>query len=470
MSTDKQQQQGQEKDAGQPIEFYEKRKKIHARRAHGTFARLRIIAAVVLLGIFYSTPWLKYDGHQAVLLDLPARMFHIFGVTFFPQDAFYLALLLIIAAYLLFFVTALAGRLWCGYACPQTVWTEAFMWIEYWIEGDRPQQIKLDKSPWTTQKLIKKGSKHFLWIVLALWTGFTFTGYFTPIRQLGIDLLTFNASGWETFWVFFYSLATWGLGGMMREQVCIYMCPYARFQSAMFDRDTLIISYDENRGEPRGRRKKGVDPRELGLGDCVDCSLCVQVCPTGIDIRDGLQYQCIACAACIDACDPVMEKMGYPKGLIRYTTENELEGGKTHIFRLRTFIYAAVLVALVGGLFYSVASRVPLELDVMRDRNTLYRENGEGMLENVYLLEVVNMDTKKHDFKVSVSGLDGIELLGDDNTFPVGSGEVLEKVVRVQADPAKVREASNNIIFHIEALDDPKLEDEQKSRFLGPRR
>jgi cytochrome c oxidase accessory protein FixG len=378
--------------------------------------------------------------------------------------------LLIIAAYLLFFVTAIAGRVWCGYACPQTVWTESFMWIEYWIEGDRPQQIKLDKMPWNREKILKKGTKHLLWVLLALWTGYTFTGYFTPIRQLGVDLLSFNASGWATFWVFFYSLATWGLGAMMREQVCIYMCPYARFQSAMFDKDTLIISYDKQRGEPRGKRKKGQDPRALGLGDCVDCTLCVQVCPTGIDIRDGLQYQCIACAACIDACDPVMEKMGYPKGLIRYTTEHEEQGGKTKILRLRTFIYAAVLVALVGGLLYSVATRVPLELDVIRDRNTLYRENGEGLLENVYVLKIINMDTNKHEFKVDVSGLEGIEIVGDNKVFPVDAGEVLTKIIGVQVDPANVPAASNDIVFRIEAVDDPQLEDEQKSRFLGPRR
>jgi len=463
-------QKNQRGGSEEVIEFYAKRKKIYARRAHGRFARLRVIAAVVLLGIFYITPWLMYGDRQAVLLDLPARQFHIFGITFFPQDAFYLAVLLIIAAYLLFFVTAIAGRVWCGYACPQTVWTESFMWIEYWIEGDRPQQIKLDKMPWNREKILKKGGKHILWILLALWTGYTFTGYFTPIRQLGLDLLSFNAGGWATFWVFFYALATWGLGAMMREQVCIYMCPYARFQSAMFDKDTLIISYDKERGEPRGKRKKGVDPKEQGLGDCVDCTLCVQVCPTGIDIRDGLQYQCIACAACIDACDPVMEKMGYPKGLIRYTTEHEEQGGKTKILRLRTFIYAAVLVALVGGLLYSVATRVPLELDVMRDRNTLYRENGEGLLENVYVLKIVNMDTARHQFKVDVSGLQGIEIVGENKVFPVEAGEVLTKVISVQADPANVPAASNDVVFRIEAVDDPKLEDEQKSRFLGPRR
>jgi cytochrome c oxidase accessory protein FixG len=456
--------------AEKPIEFYAKRKKIYARKAKGTFATLRIWAMLILLGIYYIFPWINYRGHQAILLDLPARQFHIFGVTFWPQDFFYLAVILIIAAYLLFFVTALAGRLWCGYACPQTVWTEAFMWIERWIEGDRPQQMKLDKSPWTRDKWIKKISKHTLWILLALWTGYTFAGYFTPIRQLGIDLLNFNASGWATFWVFFYALATWGLGAMMREQVCIYMCPYARFQSAMFDKDTLVISYDEKRGEPRGKRKKGVDPKELGLGDCVDCTLCVQVCPTGIDIRDGLQYQCIACAACIDVCDEVMEKVGYPKGLIRYTTEHELQGGKTKILRLRTYIYAAVLVALVGGLAYSVSQRIPLELDVMRDRNTLYRENGEGMLENVYILKVVNMDTHPHEFKVDVRGLEGIELLEGDKTFPVAVGEVLTKVVKVQVDPAKVPAASNDIMFHIQSVIDPELEDEQKSRFLGPQK
>ncbi len=453
-------------------EFYAKRKKIYVRKVHGVFARLRSLAVIVLFAIFYGLPWINYGGHQAVLWDLEHRQFHVFGTTFWPQDFFYLAVIFIIMAYLLFFVTALAGRLWCGYACPQTVYTEFFMWVERLIEGDRPQQMKLDKMPWNREKILKKASKHLIWIAFSLFTGFTLAGYFFPIRELLPALVTGTATGWATFWTFFYALATWGLGAMMREQVCTYICPYARFQSAMFDRDTLIISYDEERGEPRGHRKKNMPEEEAAkLGDCVDCTMCVQVCPTGIDIRDGLQYQCIACAACIDACDEIMEKVGKPKGLIKYTTEHAMQGRETKILRLRTLIYATILVALVGGLLYSVSQRVPLELDVMKDRNTLYRENGEGMLENVYIMKIANMDVKDHTYQLSVSGLDGISLLEDAaQPIPVKSGEVLTKIIKVEVDPGNVPETTNDIVFHIQALDNPELVDDQKSRFIGPMR
>ena len=304
--------------------LYERRQKIYPRQVHGLFARLRLSGVVALMGIYYFTPWLMWDERQAILFDLPGRKFYIFGLIFWPQDLIYLSALLILAALSLFFFTALAGRLWCGYACPQTVWTEVFLWIERKIEGDRMRQIKLDKAPWNGSKLAIKGAKHGAWIALSLWTGYTFVGYFTPIRDLGVSLLTLGLGPWETFWVLFYGFATYGNAGWLREQVCIYMCPYARFQSAMFDKDTLIISYDTARGEPRGSRKRSVDPRQAGLGDCIDCTMCVQVCPTGIDIRNGLQYQCIGCAACVDACDDVMGRLGYEPGLVRYTASRRI--------------------------------------------------------------------------------------------------------------------------------------------------
>jgi len=273
------------------------------------------------LGAFYGLAWVPWGNRQILLFDLPARRFHILWMTFYPQDFIYLALLLVMAAVSLLFFTALGGRLWCGYTCPQTLWTELFLWVERMTEGDRAKRIKLDKSPWNRDKLLRRGGKQVLWVGLALWTGFTFVGYFTPIRTLGSELLHLNLGSWETFWILFYGFATYGNAGFLREQVCLYMCPYARFQGAMFDRDTLIITYDQARGEPRGGRPRGIDPRSKGLGDCIDCTLCVQVCPTGIDIRDGLQYACIACGSCVDACDSVMDKMGYPRGLVRYTTE-----------------------------------------------------------------------------------------------------------------------------------------------------
>ena len=350
--------------------LYEKRQKIYPREVHGLFAWLRTSSVLVLLGLFYGVAWLQWDGRQALLWDLPERKFYVFGLIFWPQDFIYLALILIIAGLSLFFFTAIAGRLWCGYACPQTVWTESFLWIERLIEGDRPSQMKLDKSPMSFRKFRIKASKHTIWILFALWTGFTFVGYFTPIRELAVKLGTFSAGPWETFWVLFYGFATYGNAGWMREQVCKYMCPYARFQSAMFDKDTLIVSYDQQRGEPRGSRRRDIDLKEAGLGDCVDCGFCTQVCPTGIDIRDGLQYECIGCSACIDACNTVMDNMGYQRGLIRYTTQHALEGEATRVLRPRVIIYAVILLLLICALSYSILARTPLELDVIRDRNS----------------------------------------------------------------------------------------------------
>jgi len=390
--------------------LYRREPKIYPRSVSGRFTNLRTVAVWVLLGLFYLLPWITWDAHQAVLFDLPARRFYIFSLTFWPQDFIYLALLLILAGLSLFFFTALAGRLWCGYACPQTVWTEVFIWIERRIEGDRYKRMKLDKAPWTVEKVLRKGGKQLVWIVFALWTGFTFVGFFTPIRELGQSVLTLSLGPWETFWGIFYSVATYGNAGFLREQVCKYMCPYARFQSAMFDRDTLIISYDEARGEPRGGRRKKDDPAELGLGDCIDCTLCVQVCPTGIDIRDGLQYECIACAACIDVCDQVMDKMGYERGLVRYTTENALGGKTTRVLRPRIFVYGTLLLVIFAGLLWSISSRTLLRGDLLRDRNALYRELPGGMVENVYTLKLINMDDAAHTYRVSVVGDDNIEI------------------------------------------------------------
>ena len=415
------------------------------------------------------TPWLRWDGHQAVLFDLPARKFHIFFVTLWPQDFIYLAFLLIIAGLSLFFFTALAGRLWCGYACPQTVWTEAFLWIERKVEGDRMRQKKLDAMPMNARKLCIKATKQFLWIALAGWTGFTFVGYFTPIIELGQRLMMFSLGPWETFWIIFYGFATYGNAGWMREQVCMYMCPYARFQSAMFDRDTLIISYLPERGEPRGSRKRSADPQTLGLGDCIDCTMCVQVCPTGIDIRDGLQYQCIACSACIDACDDVMDKMGYDKGLIKYTTQNAIEGKPSHILRPRIVIYALILLTIFSLFVYSFSQRTSLGLDVIRDRNRLYRETSEGLIENVYILKILNMDDAAHEYELSVRGIEGLKMRVDTDTIRVESGEVAELPVSLRADEADLEARSSSVTFELMATDDPALAVEEEARFLGPR-
>ena len=448
--------------------LYAKQQKIYPREVHGVFARLRALGVLGLLGIYYITPWLRWDGHQAVLLDLPARKFHIFFITLWPQDFIYLAFLLIIAGLSLFFFTALAGRIWCGYACPQTVWTEAFLWIERKVEGDRMKQQKLDALPMNARKFRIKATKQFLWLAFAAWTGFTFVGYFTPIVEPGGRMLAFSLGPWETFWVLFYGFATYGNAGFMREQVCLYMCPYARFQGAMFDADTLIISYLPARGEPRGSRKRSADPQAMGLGDCIDCTMCVQVCPTGIDIRDGLQYECIACSACIDACDDVMGKMGYNKGLIKYTTQNAIEGTFTHILRPRIIIYGIILLAIMTGFVYSISQRTSLGLDVIRDRNTLYRETSEGLIENVYILKILNKDDIAYVYTLTVGGIPGLQLTTDSSRIQVDAGEVKELPVRLRADEAELKARSSEVLFELLATDDPELAVSEEARFLGP--
>jgi cytochrome c oxidase accessory protein FixG len=447
--------------------LYLAREKIYPREVDGRFARLRASAVVLLLGLYYGMAWVTWGGRQAVLFDLPNRKFYIFGLTLWPQDFFFLSWLLIIAALSLFFFTALAGRLWCGYACPQTVWTEIFLWMERITEGRGAARRKLDKRPWTADKLWRKSSKQALWIGFSLWTGFTFVGYFTPIRELAREAATFSMGGWETFWVFFYSFATYGNAGYLREQVCRYMCPYARFQSAMFDRDTLIISYDPQRGEPRGPRQRGVDPRSRGLGDCINCRMCVQVCPTGIDIREGLQYECIACAACVDACDGVMDKMGYPRGLVRYATEKSMEGMRTRIVRPRIMVYAVLLGALSVGLVAALVMRTPLGMDVIRDRNALYRERADH-IENVYTLKVLNKDSRAHTYVLEVSGLPTIRADTEPDPIRVAAGEVYPVAARVMVDSGVSAADGRDISFSLTAVDDPRLTVTETSRFFTP--
>ncbi len=452
--------------SGGEASLYQKEPKIYPREVSGRFDRLRKIAVFVLLGLYYLLPWISIEGRQAVLFDLPARRFYVLWLEFWPQDFIYLALLLICAGLSLFFFTALAGRLWCGYACPQTVWTEVFLWMERWVEGDRNKQMKLDKAPWSTQKLVKKCTKQFLWITFALWTGFTFVGFFTPIKELGASVLTLSLGGWELFWGLFYSFATYGNAGILRSQVCKYMCPYARFQSAMFDKDTLIISYDEARGEPRGGRRKKDNPAELGLGDCVECTLCVQVCPTGIDIRDGLQYECIACAACIDVCDQVMDKMGYEQGLIRYTTEHALKGKESRILRPRIFIYATLLTAILAGIFISLGNKTPLRAELIRDRNMLYRELDNGLVENIYKLKLINQDGVAHRYRVTIPDYPQIGI----QVFPepvLEAGQVGEFSFTLTA-PADLGAGSMVIEVLFEAVDNPDISKLSESRLLLP--
>jgi cytochrome c oxidase accessory protein FixG len=454
-------------EAEQPQTLYAKHEKIYPRIVLGFFTRLKALSGFILLGIYYISPWIQWEGRQAVLFDLPARKFHLFGLTFWPQDFIYLTLLLMIAALALFFFTSLAGRLWCGFACPQTIWTDAFLWMERLIEGDRPKQMKLDQAPLSFRKFRIKATKHSLWVVFALFTGFTFVGFFVPIHDLTQEVITFNLSGWETFWILFYAFAVYGNAGWMREQVCNYMCPYARFQSAMFDKDTMIIAYDEKRGEQRGSRKRDTDYKAQGLGDCINCTMCVQVCPTGIDIREGLQYQCISCSACVDACDDIMHKMNYPKGLIRYTTENVLNGKPTHILRPRLFVYAGILLAVFIGISVAISTRSLVQLDVIRDRNTLFRESGNGLIENVYRLRMMNIDNQAHIYDVTALGIEGLQLFID-RQIEIEPGGVMTLPVRLAADPDLLKKRSTLISFQLTAQKNAAISITEEARFLGP--
>ena len=454
-------------------ELYAADKKIYPRAVSGWFAAWRWALVWATQLVFYGGPWLMWNDRQAVLFDIVHRKFFIFGMVFWPQDVIYLSVLLIIAALSLFLFTAVAGRLWCGYACPQTVYTEIFLWIERVIEGDRFQRMKLDRGDLSRRKLGLKAAKHAAWIALALWTGFTFVGYVTPIRGLWSEVMTLSTGPWETFWMLFYGFATYGNAGWMREQVCIYMCPYARFQSAMFDKDTLIITYDPERGEPRGARAKSADRKARGLGDCVDCSICVQVCPTGIDIREGLQYQCIGCAACVDGCDQVMDKMGYPRGLIRYATQNALEQKLSRAdivrrsLRPRVLIYTGILWTIIIAAAVGLWLRVPLKVDVIRDRSVLAREVVGGDVENVYQLMIINTAERARVFDIEAMGLPTIHLDGETHvTVPAADSRLVPMRVRVHVEPGSVGPGQHKIQFLVHAHDDPSVFRREPSIFI----
>ncbi|MFA5549376.1 MAG: cytochrome c oxidase accessory protein CcoG [Porticoccaceae bacterium] len=456
------------------VSLYTSQKKIQARSVTGFFNNWRWIMVWVTQLVFYGLPWLQWNARQAVLFDLEARRFYIFGLVLYPQDFIYLTGLLVISALALFLFTAVAGRLWCGYACPQTVYTEIFMWIEKVVEGDRSARLRLDKAPLSPAKFSKRGLKHLLWIVFSLWTGFTFVGYFTPIRELALLSTALSLGPWQTFWIFFYGFATYGNAGWMREQVCKYMCPYARFQSAMFDKDTMIVTYDSARGEPRGARSKKADYKALGLGSCVDCTLCVQVCPTGIDIRNGLQYECIGCGACIDVCDEVMDKVGYPRGLIKYSTENGMAHGWSRqamirrAFRPRVLVYSAILGAITLAVFVSLFLRTPLKVDVIRDRGALARMVEFGRIENVFRLQVMNATEQPQRYRIEVEGLKGIEIVSD-TEVDVLPTEVRSVAIRVQIPPETAKPGSHPIRFKIRSTGEKVDRVAEKAVFIVPR-
>lgn len=455
------------------VPMFASEQKVYSRSISGVFSRWRWAMVFLTQIVFYGLPWLQWGERQMVLFDLGARRFYLFGLVLYPQDFIYLTGLLIISALGLFLFTAVAGRLWCGFSCPQTVYTEIFMWIESKVEGDRSARMRIDKSGWTLEKIWKKSLKQFLWIFLSLWTGFTFVGYFVPIRELGVELMAFQGN-WQIFWVAFYGFATYGNAGYMREQVCKYMCPYARFQSAMFDKDTMIVSYDAERGEARGPRKKDVDYKAQGLGDCIDCKLCVQVCPVGIDIRKGLQYECIGCGLCIDACNSVMDKMEYPRGLIRLTTQNAVAKAWKQvqvirrIFRPRVLIYSAVLVALSAAMIASLVLREPLKVDVIRDRAALSRIVAGGKLENVYRLQIMNATESEQRYRISAVGLENLEVASEQEVS-VGPAETRGIAVRLQIPYGSATPGSHPVHFNVDAVTAGAGRISEKTVFLVPR-
>jgi len=462
------------------VSLYQKGEKVYAREVKGWFTKWRWALVWLTQIVFYCTPWLLWNDRQAVLFDLTTRRFYMFNLVLYPQDFIYLTALLVISAYGLFLFTAVAGRLWCGYACPQSVYTEIFMWMERKIEGDRVRRMKLDKAPWSVDKVWRKTAKQLAWITFALWTGYTFVGYFTPIRVLAAEVVNLSMGPWEIFWVLFYGFATYGNAGYMREQVCKYMCPYARFQSAMFDRDTLIISYDTKRGEPRGSRKRGADAKALNQGDCVDCTLCVQVCPVGIDIRQGLQYECIGCAACIDVCDSVMDKVGSPRGLIRYATLNSMEKGWgrkemwSRVTRPRVLIYSAILAAVVIAFVHSLYSRPPFRVDIVRDRGTLARVVDEGFVENVYRVQIMNASENTQRYRVGVEQLaQPVVEGGQDLVLGPAEARWVPIAVRVSPDVAgRMGSGAHGVTILVEQLrqgSEPQVDVREKSTFMVPR-
>lgn len=444
--------------------------KIYVRSVKGPIEIFRRFFGAISLLIFSAIPWLTYQGQQAILLDFSEQRFRLFSITLWPQDLVLVSWIFIIAAFLLFFVTTVVGRVWCGFMCPQTVYTFVFIWLEEKIEGTRNKRIHLDKQDWTLGKVTKKILKHSAWLAVALFTAMTFVGYFVPIKPLFIDFFSFQATFWPVFWIALFAFCTYGNAGWIREIMCTHMCPYSRFQSAMFDRDTKTVTYDSHRGErrgPRSRKLSRVQVTEKGLGDCIDCNLCVQVCPTGIDIRNGLQYECINCGACVDACNNVMINMSYPKNLISFTSESQLVGQKIKLLRPKVIGYLFVTMVIIAVMTLQFKARTVLELNVVKDRTSLYRESGHGMIENTYTLVLMNKSQSPMRVNIDVRGISYNSLIGAKH-IELAAGELRRHPISLTVDPSMLKQAITTFEFVLitDSSSEHSFEAQHQSTFI----
>jgi len=439
--------------------------RIYVRAAYGLFQKIRKFTGWGLILLFVALPMIRWDGHQAVLFDVDQQQFHLFNMLFFPQDLTLLAWILIIAAFALFFFTTYLGRVWCGYTCPQTVWTFIFIWFEERFEGTANKRKRLDQMPWNFNKIWRKTAKHTGWLVVSLLTALAFCSYFVPVEKLYVDFFTGQSSMLVLLMIFIFTFSTYANAGWMRSIFCIHMCPYSRFQSAMFDKNTYSVGYDATRGEKRGPRSRKLDRSEVELGDCVDCDLCVQVCPSGIDIRDGLQYECINCGACVDACDETMDKMGYPRGLISYTSEQRLEGKETKLMRPKIIGYGLMLIIMIGLFIANITTLTKVEMEIVRDRNALYRENSDGLIENTYTLKLLNKSTDAQTYDITFSGLKDAILIGP-KQITINSGEVFTQPISIAVDPYEIKQSKLTVTIKLINLNDPDEIIEQDASFF----
>ena len=461
------QREGVERSDAEPVNkkevrsLYQKRIKIYPRLARGVFRRLKWIIMAATLAVYYVTPWIRWDRgpnapDQAVLIDFPGRRFYFFFIEIWPQEVYYITGLLILAAIGLFLVTSMAGRVWCGYTCPQTVWTDLFIAVERFFQGDRASRIRLDKSPLSANKVIRKVATHVTWVVIGALTGGAWVFYFADAPTLAHELATFQAPAVAYMTIGVLTFTTYLLGGLAREQVCTYMCPWPRIQGGLLDEESLVITYHEDRGEPRGARKKGTEVE--GLGDCVACNQCVAVCPMGIDIRDGQQLECITCALCIDACDQVMDKVGLPRGLISYDTLANVErvraGEKPRLrlIRPRTLIYSAIILVVTLVMVFTLVTRSDLDVNILRDRNPLFVTLSDGSIRNGYTVKIINKQHDARDFTLRLEGLDGasLDIVGADMTaedLQVGPDSLESFRVFVSAPRTAVTDDSTDVRF-----------------------